>query len=67
MPSFTYRRVIFKIEVIGSDLWRWSILPRRETDITLIGQFAGSKDEALTYCRSEIDKLVKEHSPEERP
>jgi hypothetical protein len=53
-----YRNVNFEIDILGVDIWRWTILPRRASDLTLIGQARGTRDEAITYCTVEIDGLL---------
>jgi hypothetical protein len=53
-----YRSVAFKIDVLGVDTWRWSILPDQTPGLTLVGQVRGTRDQAETYCRSEINALL---------
>ena len=58
LSSFRYRDFVFKIDILGSDIWRWTILPRLESDLTLIGQFVGPREKAISYCRAEIDRVL---------
>ena len=53
-----YRNVNFEIDILGVDTWRWTILPRRASDLTLIGQARGTRDQAIAYCTTEIDCLL---------
>jgi hypothetical protein len=53
-----YRNVNFEVDLLGVDTWRWSILPRRATDLTLIGQARGIRDQAVAYCMAEIDAML---------
>jgi hypothetical protein len=53
-----YRNVSFEISILAVDKWRWTILPRRASDLTLLGQFLGTHDQAAAYCKSEIDALL---------
>jgi hypothetical protein len=58
MPSFRYRQIAFKIEIIDADRWRWTILPPRAGDLTVIGQIAGTMDQAASYCQAQIDQML---------
>ena len=53
-----YRNVNFEIDLLGVEIWRWTILPRRASDLTLVGQTRGTRDEAIDYCMVEIDGLL---------
>jgi hypothetical protein len=53
-----YRNVNFEIDLLAVDEWRWTILPRRASDLTLAGQFSGTRDQAAACCKSEIDALL---------
>jgi hypothetical protein len=53
-----HRNINFQIDVLGVDRWRWTILPRRATDLTLIGQVSGTREQAAAYCIAEIDAML---------
>ena len=53
-----YRSVNFEVDLLSVDRWRWTILPRRAADLTLIGQVNGTRDQAAAYCKSEIDAML---------
>jgi hypothetical protein len=53
-----YRNVSFEIGILAMDKWRWAILPRRASDLALIGQFLGSHDQAAAHCKCEFDALL---------
>ena len=59
-----YRNVHFEIDILGVDMWRSTNLPRRASDLTLIGQARGTRDEAIAYCATEIDGLLAREEPE---
>ena len=48
---------MFKIDIIGVDIWRWSIGPDQTAGLTLVGQVRGTRDQAEANSRSEIDAL----------
>ena len=62
-----YRNVNFEIDILGVDTWRWTILPRRASDLTLIGQARGTRDQAIAYCTTEIDGLLAREDAAVRP
>ena len=53
-----YRNVNFEIDILGVDIWRWTILPRKASDLTLIGQVRGTRDQAIDHCKIEIDAIL---------
>jgi hypothetical protein len=53
-----YRNVNFEVDILGVGVWRWTILPRRASDLTLIAQARGTRDEAIAHCKTEIDALL---------
>ena len=58
MATYNYQNVAFRLDIIGLDIWRWTILPESPGGMTLIGQVVGSKEHAVSHCRSEIDKAL---------
>jgi hypothetical protein len=50
-----YRNVNFEIDILGVDIWRWTILPRKASNLTLIGQVRGTRDRAIDHCKIGID------------
>ena len=62
-----YRNVSFKISILALDKWRWTNLPRRASDLTLVGQFLGTHDQAAAYGKSEIDALLARENDSQRP
>jgi hypothetical protein len=62
-----YRNVNFEVDLLAVDTWRWTILPRRASDLTLIGQTRGARDQAIAHCMDEIDAILAlEHDAERR-
>ena len=57
-----YRNVNFEVDILGLDTWRWTIRPRRASDLTLIGQARGTRDDAITHCKTEIDAMLARES-----
>ena len=53
-----YRNVNFEIDILGVDIWRWTILPRKASDLTLIGQVRVTRDRAIDHCKIEIDTIL---------
>jgi hypothetical protein len=53
-----YRNVNFEIDILGVDIWRWTILPRKASNLTLIGQVRGTRDRAIDHCKIEIDTIL---------
>ena len=58
MATYKYRDVVFKIEAIGADIWRWTVFPHYEEGLSLIGQAVGPVEEAIAECRMQIDRLL---------
>ena len=58
MAIFEYKKVKFKIDILGTNAWRWTVLPRRQDELTLIGQVVGTEEIAIAHCQSEIDGLL---------
>jgi hypothetical protein len=62
-----YRNVNFEVDVLAMDTWRWTILARRASDLTLVGQAQGTRDQAIAHCMAEIDAMfAREHRSEKR-
>jgi len=57
-----HRNIGFKIEVLGMDTWRWTILPRTPWDLTLVGQVRATHEQAIAHCKAEIDALLARES-----
>jgi hypothetical protein len=53
-----YRNVNFEVDLVAVDKWRWAILPRRASGLTLIGQAGGTRDQAIAHCMAEIDAML---------
>jgi hypothetical protein len=53
-----YRNVNFNVDILGLDIWRWTIRARRASDLILIGQARGTRDEAIAHCQTEIDAML---------
>jgi hypothetical protein len=53
-----YRNVNFEVDVLAMDTWRWTILARRASDLTLVGQAQGTRDQAIARCMAEIDAML---------
>jgi hypothetical protein len=62
-----HRNVNFAIDVLGVDRWRWTILPRRAADPTLIDQVSGTRDQAVAHCQAEIDVMLAREDGALRP
>jgi hypothetical protein len=56
--SVKYRNVNFEVDVLAMDTWRWTILARRASDLTLVGQAQGTRDQAIARCMAEIDAML---------
>jgi len=56
--SMKYRNVNFEVDLLALDKWRWAILPRKASDLTLIGQAGGTRDQAVAHCMAEIDAML---------
>ena len=57
-----HRNIGFKIEVLGLDTWRWTILPRTLWDLTLVGQVRATHEQAIAHCKAEIDTMLARES-----
>ena len=53
-----YRNVNFEVDILGLDIWRWTIRPRKAGGLTFVGQARGTRDEAIDHCKSEIDAML---------
>jgi hypothetical protein len=53
-----HRNIGFKIDILGVDTWRWTILPRTQWDLTLVGQVRGTLEQAIAHCQAEIDAML---------
>jgi hypothetical protein len=53
-----YRNVNFRVEVLGLNTWRWTILPRSRRGLSFVGQISGTYEQAIDHCKVEIDKLL---------
>ena len=56
--SVEHRNVSFSIDILGVDTWRWTIRPRSPGDLTRVGQFRGTHEQAVANCRSQIDAIL---------
>ena len=65
--SYKYRNVNFEIEVLGLESWRWTIRPRRNSDVTLVGQARGTREQAIAMCQAEIDAMLARQDGAPRP
>jgi hypothetical protein len=57
-----HRSIRFRIDILGVDTWRWTILPRTPLDLTLVGQVRATHEEAIAHCKSEIDAMLARES-----
>jgi hypothetical protein len=57
-----YRNIRFRIDILGVDTWRWTILPRTPWDLTLVGQVRATHEEAIAHGKSEIDAMLARES-----
>lgn len=53
-----YRNVNFEVDILGVGVWRWTILPRRASDLTLMDQVRGTCDEAIAHSKTEIVAIL---------
>jgi hypothetical protein len=53
-----YRNIGFRIDILGVDTWRWTILPRTPSDLTLVGQVRATHEQAIAHCKAEIDAML---------
>lgn len=58
MSYFKYQQSIFKVEAIGVDVWRWTILPHHRNDLTLVGQEIGARQRAIDHCKFEVARMA---------
>ena len=60
--SMEHRNISFKIDILGVDTWRWTILPRTLCDLTLVGQVRATQEQAIAHCKAEIDAMLARES-----
>jgi hypothetical protein len=51
-----HRGVKFDIDLLGIDVWRWTVHPREPDGFRRIGQFRGSRNAAIAHCKATIDE-----------
>ena len=61
-----HRNISFKIDILGVDTWRWTILPRTPRDLTLVGQVRATHEQAIAHCKAEIDAMLARESEESK-
>ena len=57
-----HRNISFRIDILGVDTWRWTILPRTPRDLTLVGRVRATHEEAIAHCKAEIDAMLARES-----
>ena len=50
--SMIYRSVNFRVEVLGLNTWRWTILPRSRRGLSFVGQISGPTSKRSTIAKS---------------
>jgi hypothetical protein len=53
-----HRGVKFDIDMLGIDVWRWTIHPREPDGFRRIGQFRGPHDAVVAHCKATIDESI---------
>jgi hypothetical protein len=61
-----HRNITFRIDVLGVDTWRWTILPGTPWDLTLVGQVRAIHEQAIAHCKAEIDAMLARKSEESK-
>ncbi len=53
-----HRGVRFELDMLGLDIWRWTIHPPVSQGLRIIGQFRGKRDAAVEHCKRAIDDTL---------
>ena len=65
MTIYRYGEVTFKLDTIEADVWRLTIFPRHDGGLYWVSHAEGSRDDAVRFGRSEIDRVMQ--LPPKRP
>ena len=57
-----HRNIGFKIEVLGLDTWRWTILPPNAMGPNPCWTGASTHEQAIAHCKAEIDAMLARES-----